>query len=82
MLTLLRSPLHHSEAMDPTLIGWIRDEIDRLLGLDAIAIVALLGCAILAFPLWLGFSASRHRSEAEPSAPVDRHPASRFGARD
>jgi hypothetical protein len=55
---LLRSPLHHSEAIDPTLIGWIRDEIDALLGLDAIVIVVLLGFVILAFPLWLGFSAS------------------------
>lgn len=66
MLSLLRSPLHHSEAIDPTLIGWIRDEIDRLLGLDAIAIVALLGCAILAFPLWLAFSASRYRRRPGP----------------
>ncbi len=61
---LLRSLLHHSEPIDPTLIGWIRDEIDALLGLDAIVIVVLLGLVILAFPLWLGFSASRHRRRA------------------
>jgi len=66
VLSLLRSQLHHSEAIDPTLIGWIRDEIDRLLGLDATMIVVLLGFVILAFPLWLGFSASRHRQRTEP----------------
>lgn len=81
MRSLLRSPLHHSEAIDPTLIGWIRDEIDNLLGLDATAIAALLGFVILAFPLWLGFSASRHR-RAEPEAPAGRQPSSRFEARD
>ncbi len=64
-MLMLRSPLHHSEAIDPTLIGWIRDEIDALLGLDAIAIVAMLGFMILAFPLWLGFSASRHKRRAQ-----------------
>lgn len=79
---LLRTPLHHSEAIDPTLIGWIRDEIDALLGLDATAIVALLGFMILAFPLWLGVSASRHPRRAEPEPPVDRQPSSRFGAND
>jgi len=64
MLSRLLSPLHHSESIDPTLIGWIRDEIDRLLGLDALTIVAVLGIVILAFPVWLGLSASRHRQEA------------------
>ncbi|MGE3961074.1 MAG: hypothetical protein AB7F65_05275 [Dehalococcoidia bacterium] len=91
MLPLLRSPLHHSEAIDPTLAGWIRDEIDRLLGLEPAAIATLLGLLILAFPVWLGVSASRHRHEAEPDASVDgahdralmeRQPPPRVGARD
>lgn len=69
MLSLLRSPLHHSEEIDPTLIAWIRDEIDRLLGLNPSAIVAILGFAILAFPLWLGFSAARHRRRAGSEKP-------------
>lgn len=82
MLASLRSSLHHSEAIDPTLVGWIRDEIDRLLGLDPMAIVALLGFAILAFPLWLGFSASRHRRRTGPEAPADRQLSPRFEGRD
>ncbi|MEZ4503561.1 MAG: hypothetical protein R3C39_13115 [Dehalococcoidia bacterium] len=72
MLSLLRSPLHHSEAIDPTLIAWIRDEIDHLLGLDPSTIVAILGLAIIAFPLWLGISASRQRARMEPDTSADR----------
>ena len=26
---------HHSEAVDPTLIEWIRHQIDRITGLDS-----------------------------------------------
>jgi hypothetical protein len=69
VLSLLRSPLHHSEAIDPTLIAWIRDEIDHLFGLEPSTIVAILGLAILAFPLWLGVSASRYRRQAKSEAP-------------
>ena len=61
----LRSVLHHAEAIDPTLIDWIRHEIDRIVGLEPGAIVTLLGLAILAFPIWLGISAVRHRRRDE-----------------
>lgn len=65
---MLRSLLHHSEAIDPTLIEWIRHEIDDITGLEPGSIATILGLVILAFPVWLGISAvrrqRRERSEA------------------
>ena len=42
--------LHHSEIVDPTLVEWIVDRIDHVLGLEAGAMVLLLGLAIVLFP--------------------------------
>ncbi|MBM3138878.1 MAG: hypothetical protein FJZ92_01375 [Chloroflexi bacterium] len=56
---LFRFVLHHSEAVDPTLARWLRDEIDHLLGLPTAAYVGLLGAAIVAFPLGLLWMARR-----------------------
>ena len=43
--------LHHSEIVDPTLVKWIVDRIDHVLGLEAGAMVLLLGLAIVMFPV-------------------------------
>ena len=51
MLTIL---LHHSEPADPTLLHWIREQIDAILGLGPAAIVLILGALIVAFPVALG----------------------------
>ena len=56
--------LHHSESIDPTLAEWIRHKIDDVLGLDPMTIVALLGTAIVAFPVGLGLAAMRRRRAA------------------
>lgn len=67
-MTILGSLLHHSEAIDPTLIEWIRHEIDDITGLEPGSIATILGLVILAFPVWLGVSAAlrqrRDRSRA------------------
>jgi hypothetical protein len=42
--------LHHAETIDPTLLGWILDEIDAILGLPPLAMVVLLGAVVLALP--------------------------------
>lgn len=68
MLSVLRSVLHHSEAIDPTLIEWIRHKIDDVTGLEPASIVAILGVVILAFPLWLGITAARQRRREESEA--------------
>ena len=54
--------LHHSEAIDPELMDWIRHEIDSLLGLEPSAIVVVLGAIIIAFPLALMAVVRRQRS--------------------
>ena len=54
--------LHHSESIDPTLIDWIRHEIDSILGLEPEAIVLALGVVIVAFPVALMLLARRQRS--------------------
>ena len=46
--------LHHSEPADPTLLLWIRERIDAILGLGPAAIVLILGALIVAFPIALG----------------------------
>lgn len=70
-MTLLRSLLHHSEAIDPTLIEWIRHEIDDLTGLEPESIATILGLVILAFPVWLGVSAIRRQRHDRSSTPHD-----------
>ena len=64
--------LHHAEAIDPTLIDWIRHEIDDITGLDPGTIVAILGTVILAFPVWLGISAVRRQRRSESDTPPAR----------
>ena len=54
--------LHHSEAVDPTLIDWIRHEIDAIFGLAPSTIVLVLGVVIVAFPVALMLLARRQRS--------------------
>jgi hypothetical protein len=51
---LLPILLHHSEPADPTLLQWIRERIDAVLGLGPAPIVLILGALIVAFPVALG----------------------------
>ena len=51
MLPLLAGLAHHSEPGDPVLMSWIQDRIDALVGLEAGAIVILLGAVIVLIPL-------------------------------
>ena len=41
---------HHSEPGDPTLLEWIQDQIDGILGLGPDVIVIALGLLIVAIP--------------------------------
>lgn len=54
VVTILPVLLHHSEPADPTLLAWIRERIDAILGLGPAAIVLILGALIVAFPVGLG----------------------------
>lgn len=53
-MRLLPILLHHSEPADPTLLQWIRERIDAVLGLGPASIVLILGALIVAFPMVLG----------------------------
>ena len=66
---LVRFVLHHSESTDPTLVRWLRDEIDHLFGLPPEAYVGLLGAATIAFPLALLWLARRRRHDLSTGDP-------------
>ena len=51
MLPLPAGLAHHSEPGDPVLMAWIKDRIDALVGLEAEAIVIVLGAIIVTIPL-------------------------------
>ena len=53
-MRLLPILLHHSEPADPTLLHWIRERIDAVLGMGPASIVLILGALIVAFPVLLG----------------------------
>ncbi len=62
---------HHSEAADPTLIHWIRERIDAVIGLEPVAIVTLLGILIALFPIVLMLMAWRRQRRADLSGGED-----------
>ena len=49
-LSVLR---HHGEPADPTLLEWIGHRIDELVGVGPLALVIILGVAIVAMPAGL-----------------------------
>ena len=51
MLPLLAGLAHHGEPGDPVLMSWIQDRIDAIVGLEAEAIVIVLGAVIVMIPL-------------------------------
>ena len=58
---IVQSVLHHAESVDPDLIDWIRHQIDSVTGVDALALVVVLGLMIVAFPVGLAVFAMRRR---------------------
>jgi len=49
---ILTMSAHHGEA-DPTLLAWIKDLLDQLIGLGPWTVVILIGVLILAMPAGL-----------------------------
>ena len=59
---------HHSEAVDPDLITWLKDRLDHLLGLGPWTVVAGLSILILLIPasiIGLYLMQQRRQSAAE-----------------
>ena len=50
---ILSVPRHHGEAADPELLAWIKQLLDHVLGSAGWVIVALVGLALVAFPIGL-----------------------------
>lgn len=65
MQTATRFLLHHGEAVDPTLIDWIRHKIDDILGVGPGMIVLVLAVLVVAFPVGLVALAVRRRRRLE-----------------
>jgi hypothetical protein len=70
--------LHHSESIDPTLIDWIRHEIDAIFGLEPSTIVLVLGVVIVAFPVTLMVLARRQQRTVAQNRQATRR-RRRFG---
>ncbi len=60
----LSAALHHGEAGDPELLGWIMHRLDALISLDPATIVALLGLAVVAMPVAVLALYARHKRKA------------------
>ncbi len=72
MLGAFEAVLHHSEAIDPTLMDWIRHKIDDIVGLEPVTIAIVLGAVLATFPIVLGLFAlrARRRLPADPPGPL------------
>lgn len=44
-------PLHHEAPGDPTLMEWIKDRMDQVLGLGPEAMVVIFGLMVFAIPV-------------------------------
>ena len=72
ILSILR---HHSESADPQLLAWFKQLLDHILGSSGWVIVAIVGLALVAFPVGLVlFYLSQLRRER-----ADSYQASRDG---
>ena len=50
---ILSVPGHHGEAADPEMLAWIKQLLDHALGSAAWVIIAVVGLALVAFPVGL-----------------------------
>ena len=48
-------PLHHEAPGDPTLMEWIKEQMDYVFGFGPEAMVAIFGLAVLAVPTLILF---------------------------
>ena len=58
-------PLHHEAPGDPTLLKWVQDRLDHLIGLDASAMVLIIGLILLAIPVGIMVAVALQRRHAE-----------------
>ena len=73
---ILSVPGHHGEAADPELLVWIKQLLDHLLGSAGWVVVAVVGLALVAFPvgLVLFYIAQTRRDRSDPYQATDEVP--------
>ena len=47
----LKIPYHHEALGDPTLLVWIKDIMDQVIGLDPFTLVVIFGAVMLGIPV-------------------------------
>jgi hypothetical protein len=52
---------HHSEPVDPVLLGWLTETIHAILGIGPAVAVVLIAIVVLAVPAGIAFFAMRQR---------------------
>ena len=50
---ILSVPGHHGEAANPEMLAWIKQLLDHVLGSAGWVVVAIVGLALVAFPIGL-----------------------------
>ena len=66
---------HQGDSADPELLHWIKERLDAIFGPEPWVIVAIMGFAVLAIPVSVGFFYLLHanrRASAEPRVDRDR----------
>ena len=58
-------PLHHEAPGDPTLLKWVQDRLDHFIGLEAGAMVLIIGLFLLAIPVGIMIAFVLQRRHAE-----------------
>lgn len=58
-------PLHHEAPGDPTLLRWVADRLGHLIGLEAGAMVLVIGLLLLAIPVGILVAFVLQRRHAE-----------------
>ena len=58
-------PLHHEAPGDPTLLRWVQERLDHLIGLEAGAMVVVIGLLLLAIPAGILAAYVWQRRQAE-----------------
>ena len=65
---------HHGEAADPELLAWIKQLLDQVLGWADWIVVAVVGLALVAFPIglvWFYLRQTRRDRSGANQAPGD-----------
>ncbi len=67
-MQLLTTFAHHGEPADPKLLGWLMDLIDQFVSVGPVAVIVIIGAAMILLPLAIVIAAIRWRRRAGKAA--------------